>query len=278
MTCVSRGAVNLFSGAEKELLFDHLGKPRVTVGVFVIPVAAVMAFARYRQKANVLFLFAAIALFAELLLIHQTRGFIAASLASMLVIYALSFKLTPVRIALYLILTGTVLATSLFVSPPDISSLSVVERSESDFSKQAGRFGNSVQARLNAYSHYWEQIQQNPITGRGIYNFNWKGNTEKRLQEVKGIHLSDIGITSFVVQAGLIGIVWLVFGLCKIWRDMWLFRNHLVVSCYFVIGTFTMPTLDMFFRRDSLFLFATFLGLWSSVILAIQSGKSTEEI
>jgi len=275
---VTQGAVNPFLGLEKENLVDHLGRPRITVGQFVISVATVMAFARYKQNSNVLFQVAAIALFAEVLFVQQTRGFIAAIVLSTFVVFALSIKLTPLRISFYLILIGSVLAAALFISPPDLSSLSVVERSKTDFSKKAGSYGNSAQARLNAYAFYWEEIQKNPITGRGIYNFNWTGNTEKRLQEVKGIHLSDIGIVSFVVQAGLIGVIWLGFGLLKIWKDIWHFRNHLVVSCYFIIATFTLPTLDMLFRRDSLFLFAIFLGLWSSIIVAVHSGKTTEGI
>ena len=86
------------------------------------------------------------------------------------------------------------------------------------------------------------------------------------MQEQYGIHLSDIGVMDFLVQAGLIGIVWLAYGLFSLWKDILLYRKHLVAACYFIIGTFAMPTIDMFFRNDSLFLFAVFLGLSSSII------------
>jgi hypothetical protein len=131
---------------------------------------------------------------------------------------------------------------------------------------------------LNAYNHYWKELQKQPVTGLGMLNFNWDGNTEKRLQVYRGIHLSDIGVVHFLVQAGLVGFLWLMYGLMKIWKDILFFRKHLSVACYFIIGTFTLPTLDMFLRKDSLFLFAVFLGLSSSIIMAARrAAASTAE-
>lgn len=272
----THGAVNPFPGIEQDKLFVLFGKPRLTVGQFVISAAAVVAFARYKQNSSIIFLLASVALFGEVVFIQQTRGFIVAILLSMFIVYMLPSKLTPLRISFNLILTGGFFCSWLLLSGADFSSFSVVKRTKTDFAKRGGSYGGSAQARLNAYRYYWEQIQQHPIAGRGIYNFNWEGNTENRLQEYEGIHLSDIGIIPFIVQAGLVGIIWIVYGLLNIWKDIWVFRNNLVISSYFIIGTFTMPTLDMFLRKDSLFLFAVFLGLTSSIIVAVNSDAVPE--
>lgn len=263
----SHGTVNPFVGIEQKMLVDHLGNPRVTVGQFVISTAAVMALARYKQNSNIMFLVAAVLLFAEVLFVQQTRGFVVAVFLGMIGVYALSTKLTPISISLYLLVIGSVFSAGLFFSTADLSSLSVVKRSQTDLVKRGGSYGSSVQARLNAYTYYWEQIQQNPLIGRGIYNFNWAGNNEKQLQALKGVHLSDIGITHFIVQAGLIGALWIAYGLLKIWRDIWLYRKSLVVSCYFIIATFAMPTLDILLLTNALFMFGVFLGLVSSAIV-----------
>ncbi|KAF0189230.1 MAG: hypothetical protein FD168_1077 [Desulfobulbaceae bacterium] len=262
----THGAVNPFFGIEQKMLLDHLGNPRVTVGQFVIPIAAVMAFARYKQNSKIIYLFAAIMLFCEVLFIQQTRGFIASTFLSMCVVYVLSTKLTPLRISFYLFAIGGVFAASMVFSVSDFSSFGVVKRSQVDFSKRHGSYGGSAQARLNSYAYYWNEIQQHPIVGRGIYNFNWKESAEKDLQENRGIHLSDIGITHFVVQAGLVGVLWLVYGILKIGRDIWLYRKGLIVSCYFIIAIFAMPTLDILLLTSSLFCFGVFLGLTSNAI------------
>ena len=273
---VTNGAINPFLGVGQEKLLDHLGKPRITIGQYVVSAAALMAFVKYKKNSSIMFLFASVALFGEVVFIQQTRGFILAILLSMFIVYMLSSKLTPLRISFYLILTGAVCCSWLLFSDADFSSFSLVKRTRSDFSKQGGSYGGSAQARLNAYTYYWKQIQQRPIVGRGIYNFNWEGNSEKRLQEYEGIYLSDIGITHFIVQAGLVGAIWIIYGLLKIWKDVWGYRKNLVVSCYFIIGTITLPTLDMFLRKDSLFLFAVFLGLSSSIFVAVNSDAVSE--
>jgi len=267
--------INLFPGLPKDSIvgniFERTATFRMTVGQYVIPPAAVAAFARYRQSFSLTFLFAAILLFLEVLFIQQTRALIAALFLSIFVVYMLSNKLTPLRISAYLVFAGLALASSLVLSPSDFYNISIVNRTKTDFEKRRG----SYQARINAYTHYWQEIQKRPATGYGLLNFNWGGNPENKLQK-NGIHLSDIGITHFIWQAGLIGFIWLIYGLFKLWGDVFRFRKYLLISSYFIIATFTMPTVDMFLRNDSLFLFALFLGLSSTVFVNDKTDLSTE--
>ena len=275
MQYFAHGRTNLFPGMPKEVIDWQKGFNRVGVGQIVIAASTVVAFTRYQQSSRIIFLFAAIALFAEVILVEQIRGFIVGILLSMFVIYMLSHKLSSLRISVYIFFGCLCLCSwlllSSFLSGDGFSNLSLVKRTQADFSKRGGSFGSSYQARLNAYDYYWRQIQKNPITGRGLWNFNWEGDNEKRLQQYQGIHLSDIGITHFIVQAGLIGSIWLVWGLLKLWKDIFQFRCQLAIASYYILATFTMPTLDLFFRSDSLLLFAVFLGMSSKIITANKS-------
>jgi len=260
------GRVNLFPGLAKDVLAGKTDYFRVGVGQFVISAAAVVAFVRYRQSSRIMFLLASVALYGEVIFVQQTRGFIVAIFLAIFVVYMLSHEFTALRLAAYMFFAGFCLCGWLFLQNVDLSHLSLVKRTTTDFTKRGGSFGSSYQARLNAYDYYWKEITKHPITGRGIWSFNWQGNNEQNLQRHKGIHLSDIGITHFIVEAGLIGFIWLLYGLLRLWKDIFRFRGQLAIAAYFIIATFTMPTLDMMFRNDNLFIFAVFLGLSSSMI------------
>ncbi|HBG04809.1 MAG: hypothetical protein A2075_11580 [Geobacteraceae bacterium GWC2_58_44] len=265
---LTHGAVNPFPAAPEHMLTEEPGKLRITIGQYVIAASSVMAFARFSNSSRLWYLFASAALFAEVIVVQQTRGFIAAIFASMFVVYVLSKKLTILRLSAYVVFTAFCFGLWLTLPELDLSGVDFVKRTRVDLHGRGGSYGGSLQARLNGYDLYWKQMQKAPVVGRGLQNFNWQGNQERNLQKYLGIHLSDIGIVHFLVQAGLVGFLWLLYGLLKLWKDLFRLRDHLVVACYFIIGTFTMPTLDMFLRvGDSLFLFAVFLGLTSSIIM-----------
>jgi hypothetical protein len=263
------GGINLFPGLPKEglsNLFERDLTNRVTVGHFIIPAAAIAAFARFNKSSNLLFLAAAIAMFVELLFVQQTRALLAATFLSMFVIYALSHRITPIRISAYIIFVGIFLTSLLFVSAADFENISLVKRTRTDIEKRKG----SYQARINAYIYYWHQIEEKPIIGHGILNLNWVGNSEYMMRS-RAVHLSDIGIIHLFVQAGLIGFFWLLYGLSRLWLDTIRFREKLPISSYFIVGTFAMATIDMFLRNDSIFLFAVILGLFSSTFATSET-------
>jgi hypothetical protein len=248
----------IFTALPKDILFGIEGPIRITVGQFVIAAATVVAAARYFQSSNLMFLIAAVGFFLEIVFIQKTRGFIAGVFLSIFAVYVLSHKITLLRISFYLIFAGLLMGSWLIISDIKIDRIAIIDRTRLDIEKQRGSF----QGRINAYMYYWKEIQKKPLTGRGLFNYNWEGNSEKKIQQT-GIHLSDIGITHFIVEAGLIGLIWLIYGLFRMWLDIVYNSETIIVSSYFVVATFTMPTLDMFMRVDTLFLFAVFLGLTS---------------
>jgi hypothetical protein len=272
------GRINLFHGLSKDVLAEQTKSFRVGVGGFVIAAAAVVAFARYQQSSRIMFLLVAAALLGQVIVVEQTRGLIVSICLTIFVIYMLSHEFTAFRLAAYMFFAGFCLCGWLLLQNVDFSHLSLVKRTTTDFTKRGRSFGSSYQARLNAYDYYWKEILKQPIIGRGIWNFNWKENNEKALQMYRGIHLSDIGITHFIVEAGLIGFIWLLYWLFRLWKDIFRFRGQLAIAAYFVIATFTMPTLDMMFRNDNLFVFAVFLGISSSMIAAAKTDAVLEGI
>jgi hypothetical protein len=253
----------IFPGMPEEMKLGRLESPRVTVGQFVISAAAVIAFSQYIRKSSLFYLLSSIALFIEVLFIQKTRVMIAGVFLSMFLIYILSNKLTMLRLSAYLILAGLVMGTFL-VASSDLYNVEIVKRTGADIAHRKGSF----QGRINAYKYYWQEIEKRPVLGQGLFNFNWEGNKEKYLQEEKGIHLSDIGITHFFVQAGIIGFIWFLYGLYKMWSDIISYRKYIFITSYFVLATITMPTIDMFLRSDSMFLFAVFLGIFSTLAFA----------
>lgn len=137
------GRLNLFPGLPKEGLsniFERAVTFRITVGQYVIPAAAVAAFAKFNKNSNPLFLAAAIALFSELLFIQQTRALIAATLLSIFVVYALSHRITPIRISAYIIFIGIFLTSLLFVSSESFENIGLVKRTRTDIEKQKAAF------------------------------------------------------------------------------------------------------------------------------------------
>lgn len=272
---VLHGRPNLFPGLPLDKfsgnVFERSAVFRVTIGQFVIPAAALAALARYGQSSRLIYLLTAVALFLEVLLVQQTRMFIAALFISAVFVYALSHKLSALRMAAYFMCAGVLVIFMLFFSASDFKDVSLVKRTTTDFAQRRG----SYQARVNAYKYYWQEIKDKPIAGHGILNFNWEGNKERKLQQL-GMHLSDIGMIHFVVQAGIIGFAWLIYGFIKGWHDIIRYRKHLLVSSYFILATFTSPTIDMLLRSDSLFLFALFLGLFANTIAAQKTNVFSE--
>ncbi len=261
-------ALNPFLGMPKDYLADQIGRPRITIGQFVIASSAVMAFAAYRKGNGIWYLAAAAGLFAEIVVVQQTRGFIAGVFLAGIVVYIVSRPLTVLRLSWLITLLGLSLIAGMALTVSDLSKIGFFKRIESDLVKREGRYGGSLQARLNAYQYYWGVIENNYLVGRGLLNLNWQGNQDRYLRETYKIYLSDIGIMQFFVQTGLIGICWFIHGLYRCIKDALLKKEALLLCCYFILGTLTMPTLDMFLQIEhSLFLFVVILGITSSIIL-----------
>lgn len=261
---LTHASINPFLGMPKDFVSNQAGRLRITIGQFVISAAALMAYAAYLKGKGIGYLAAAAGLFLEVIMIQQTRGFIAGIVLSGIFINMVSRKLTAIRLSLGLTILGSMMIAMTVLSYTDLTKIEFFKRIDADLKKTEGSYGGSIQARIDGYKYYSKVIEKNLMTGRGLLNFNWSGNTERYLQEYHSIHLSDIGIMHFFVQSGLVGILWFFYGFIKLIKHLLMFREFLPLGCYFILGALVLPTLDMFLdTENSLFLFAIILGVFT---------------
>jgi hypothetical protein len=261
---------NLFIGMPKEMLSERLGRARIAFGGPLIVSAAVAAIVRFMQTKKIPYLIVGGFLFFQMLYILQTRAFIAAFPISLLIIYLFINKLSIQRIITMIFFVSLLSVISLYyVQKSDIENIRMVKMTKEDIKRGRGSYG----ARIAAYDYYWNVIKENPFLGQGLRNIVWVGSKENSLRQI-GINLSDIGIMHLFVQSGILGMLWFIPGIIMIWIDILRYKNGATASFYIVIATITMPTIDLFLREDTLFIFAIFLGLFSLYIKNIQIKKN----
>jgi hypothetical protein len=245
------GNIYFLLGKPEELIVERMGRVRINVGSALIFAATVISFARFRQTSNKLYIVATMLLFLEICFIQQTRAYIAGSLLGVALVFLLSKKTSPLKILIYL------LGSIIFV----ITTIGYIE--DLELIQYTLEEGGGV--RIYTYAYYWNELENHFFFGMGIRNFLWSGNEESLLQEY-GLHLSDVGIFRFFVQAGFTGCILFCAGMVLMWKDIVKFRASLHLSAYIIVASIVLPTIDMFFHENAMFVFALFLGLFSFYI------------
>ncbi len=254
-------SITLFAYLPKGYLAERFGHTRFISGELVIAVGAVAAFVKYRKKSGVIYLIFSLLLLAETIVVQKTRMLIAAEIGTMCFVFILLGRNIPIRILMTVMLIIFLGAAYSAVPDINIKNVEMVNLTKSDITKG----GSSFTARINAYKYYWGKFIESPLYGHGILNFNWVENRESRLQ-AQGIHFADIGLMHLLFKAGIIGVIWFIYGFLKIWKDTLHNRTPMEISSYFILATLAAPTIDMFLRVDSLFLFSLFAGVFSITI------------
>jgi len=266
--------INIFPGLSEELrealIKQRLGKPRINIGSIVTAIAGVLSFASFCKKdeGKFLYLLTSVSLFLYILIINQTRMLVLAMLVSMLVLFFLANKHHPGKIILVIFSITLIVMVGSFFTDLIREHSSLVQLTKIEMTRKQG----SVHARLQAYEFYWREILKHPFLGQGILNLNWAKNPETRLH-LLGINLSDIGIISWVFTAGTIGFVWFITGLGLIWSDIMRCNRCLIASAFLILATISMPTIDLFIRKDHIILFAIFLAIFSNGVAASKAIK-----
>lgn len=220
----------------------------------LVAVSTVLAFARYVRSNSRYYLLVSALLLLDFILVYKIRMFIA-GLSLVAVVLFLCWKRRRFQSVFFLLMAVLLFGVLGSTFTERISQSQVYQKTVKNLNGEGG----SVLARVNAYDYYIGRIKENPYTGYGIMNFNWEKNPDSRLQQ-QNIHSSDIGITHIVYESGLVGVAWLI-GL-----TLTVFLRTRKVSCYqtevyIFLAVIVSPTLDLFLRRDTLFLFSTFLGI-----------------
>lgn len=246
----------LFFNLDEEKLLEY-GKGirgiRVTTGASLISTAAVIAFAKYLKKHGNLYLYIFLGLFMHVVLISKTRMLIVGIIMTSIVLYLIYRKFSLKRVFLTIVV---MVIFSIVVTK--VSSL--VENKYLETIKQDIEGEGTYRPRANAYDYYFNQFKKSPFVGYGYWNFVWKKNPEAQLQE-RGIHFSDIGITHLIIESGLVGAVWLFYGLIRFIPAILKGNRPLDAIAYIIFALMVIVTLDYFLGGNTIFLFGIFLGL-----------------
>lgn len=254
--------IHIFNGRlisadmHERFMKERLGNLRFGMGAQFISIGCTLAITKYLKNRSGWNLFFSAILIFHLLFVAQSRMVVFGVIWAGMVMYMIISRLTAKKLITMAVLTCLMLP-SVLIFGQAIKSFGLVKITIEDISKKK----NNYTARVDAYAYYLGKIMASPIFGYGYENENWAGSPVKKLME-EGLFATDIGITEFFYNNGLIGLAWFlsvslfVFKYCKTIR-----YSYPEVVCYFVLAYSTMVTLDYLFHPSKIFIFGLFFGL-----------------
>lgn len=240
---------------------ERAGRLRFLIGGFFIIFASIITFGEYLRTNKKLYLMVFIYMAATLILQGMTRAvmFGMGITIPLMIYYSRGINYIKAAFAILIL----ILLFICFIPLLQSSFLGeMYKNTKSEIGEKAGNVG----IRLEGYKYYYHEILKSPIIGRGIWNDTLtKGNPED--MKYRRIHLSDIGITILIFHFGILGLLWLVVVLLKVYKIS--FQNpiklneniHYGLIGYFIFNIVTLPTLHCFIRRDVIVYFALTLAL-----------------
>jgi hypothetical protein len=260
---ISYGKLNLFHFSGEML---RVGRLRFLVGDFFTIFSPLIALSEYLKKKKKIFLFAYIYMISTVIIQGMTRAVIFGIFFTTLLMLFLVKRMNVFK-ALFLGIPVLTLMIWIipFVQSTFLGELFILTKSE------VSTGGGNIGIRLNTYDYYLKEIKKSPILGRGIWNEAYDIYMGDNPEDVryKGLHLSDIGITSLVFHMGLLGAAWLIWLLAKIYRYVFSGRFRIKSNIdpgligYFIFGLLTLPTLNAFTSNNTIIYLALVLSLLS---------------
>lgn len=257
----------LFVDSEK-YLNTRGGGLRFSVGYYVIAIACIFSFIKFLKKMSFIHLSIFLVIACYIFFVIQTRMLIFGVFLSCFSIVVILNKISPGLIISILFLS-LLAASSILLVGNYFTKVGIVEQTITDVEKKRGNY----QARVLGYSYYLNKISKSPIWGYGYENINWDKSIEIQLQE-NGIYKSDIGITHFFYENGVLGMFWFFAMVLIVLKKTWLFKDkYPEVIVYFILSFSVMVTLDFLFDDSTILLFGIFLGILAR--LEIQEHENT---
>lgn len=259
------GKLKLFQYTSEMVRAGHL---RYLVGGFFTIFSPIVALSQYLTMGRKRFLLAFIYMLGTVVLQGQTRAVIWGFLVTGFFMFYIAKKIQLKKI-LYI---GVPIGVLLIWFLPVIQSGrwgEFYQLTKSEITNREGNWGG----RLDAYNFYFAETMKSPLMGRGIWNETFDvylgDNPEDRGPSRFG--LSDIGIMILLFRFGLIGALWLVLLLLKVYRTMFSRFGELkenvqyFVAGYFVFGLATILTIDCFTQQGVIIYLALNLALLSQM-------------
>lgn len=251
---------------------ERAGQLRFLIGDFFTIFSPIIALGEYLKEKKKVYLIAFIYMIATVVMQGKTRAVIWGLMATTLLLLYYSKQISFLK-AFFICVP---LFTLFIWLGPYIRSTFIGEIYE-ETKYEIGQKAGNVGIRFDAYDYYFGEIMKSPVIGRGIWNLAFSGDNPEDMS-AKGFHLDDIGMTRLFFHFGLIGAIWLLIILAKVYKLAFfslekLKENiHYGLIGYFVFSIFTMLTLNSFSHRRTIIYFMLVLALLS------QSNHSDQKV
>lgn len=247
--------------------FNSIRGMRILEGTTVITIGVIAAFASWIKRRKKISLLLALFLFVEIWLVIKTRAVLAGIILTMIITSFIYNRKKMNNIARVCYFAGSLICIGVITvsySQSYWKTNALVAQTISDFQSVGSRVGTpNLNIRLQCYEYYWKELQPLWLTGRGVLNFNWPGNSDSYAQKYLNLHISDIGVFHMLFNFGIIGGLFVLLLLGNIAKDIPFSISTPQVASYFIIGIILLPQIDMFFHLDHIFLFSIFLAFFA---------------
>ena len=268
---ISWGSSHIFQYT-REVDVIRGGMLRFLMGDFFTIFAPLLALGVYLQQKKRWYLVAFIYMTATVFIQGQTRSVIfGMTLTTIILIFIAQRIRIKVFVGMLVIMAGFILVEPMLQET--FIGGSFLE-TQLELAQKSGNVG----IRYDAYDYYWGELSQNVVTGRGIWNDAFTTYNPEDMK-YKNLHLSDIGIMSFLFHTGLIGLAWLIALL------IWVYRVHFAsfgrlcshvnygIVGYFIFSLATLATLNGMIHRFTIIYLALALA-----VMAQYDQSSTQTV
>jgi hypothetical protein len=266
------GKINLFSVPIEEV---RAGQLRLLPASFFIVFSSLIVFGEYIRKKNRLYLALFIYMSATVVIQEQSRAALGGIIFTAIILLVLAKKINFVKA---IILGGPAFALLIILLPIFQSTFfgKLYDLTRYEITSTGGGVGH----RIDTFNYYYGEIRKSPIIGRGIWNMGFRGYNPENMQD-RFMYLSDIGISSLMFHFGLLGLIWLIILLKKVYKTSFLKWGklkeniHLGVIGYFIFSISVMITKNRISDRRAIVYLALVLALLSQ---ANYSNQDDEDI
>lgn len=255
------GSIQLFQYT-REVDLERGGQLRFLMGDFFTIFAPITALGAYLQQRQKWYLVAFLYMSATVFIQGQTRSVIFGLIMTTFVLLFLSQR---IRLKMFLSSLGLILS---FVLIEPMSQNTFVTNLFQETTMELTKKSGNVGIRYDSYAYYLNELSNNIVIGRGIWNDAFTGFNPENMKD-QNFYLSDVGIMKFIFHTGLLGVIWLGMLLYRVYQKHFESIGRLKeqisygVVGYFIFSISTLVTLDSMVDRFTIIYLALVLAIIS---------------
>lgn len=255
---------------------ERSGRLRFLIGDFFTIFSPIIALGEYLANKKKMYLVAFIYMVGTVIIQGQTRAVILGFIATILLLLYFSKKINFIKTVLIGI---PIFVLSIWLLPAIKSTFfgELYELTKYEIMEKKG----NVWIRLDTYDYYFKEIMKSPIIGKGIWHDRYRESNPEYMKH-KELYLGDIGATGLFFHLGLLGAIWLIMLLAKIYRLAFfgggrLKENiHYGLIGYFIFSIATIPTLNCLTSSRNILYLALALALISQLNYSDQKSQKAK--